>query len=164
VNPTQGGWLILLTIAVALILSVLHVPENWPQWLGWLRPAWVMLVVFFWVMQVPHRIGLITAWLMGLLLDVLYADPLGLNGLILALLTFVTWRFYERLRMFSIPQQGVVVFALILLGEAIRLVVHNLTLDRDLTWMIVIPAVVSLVLWPFVYLLLAGLSARFRVE
>ena len=60
-NPTQGGWLILLTIAVALILSVLHLPESWPQWLGWLRPAWVMLVVFFWVMQVPHRIGLITA-------------------------------------------------------------------------------------------------------
>jgi len=164
VNPAQGGWLILLTLAVAMVLSVAYLPQDWPLWLAWLRPAWVMLVMFFWAVEVPHRIGLISAWLIGLLVDVLYADPLGLNGLILATLTYVAWRFYERLRMFSIPQQGVVVFALILLGEGLRIVVRNLTMDRELTWMMVLPALVSLVLWPFVCLLLTGLKTRFRVE
>ena len=46
-------------------------PESWPQWLGWLRPAWVIMAVFFWVMEMPHRVGLVgSAWLVGLLLDV----------------------------------------------------------------------------------------------
>ena len=40
-NPTQGGWLILATVVAALLLAVVHLPETWPQWLGWLRPAWV---------------------------------------------------------------------------------------------------------------------------
>ena len=74
----------MLTLAGALILTVVHAPLAWPDWLGWLRPGWVVLVVFFWVMELPHRIGLVSAWIVGLLVDVLYADPLGLNGLVLA--------------------------------------------------------------------------------
>ena len=41
-------------------------------------------MLFFWVLELPHRIGLITAWIVGLFVDVLHADPLGLNGLLLA--------------------------------------------------------------------------------
>ncbi|MDA1076677.1 MAG: rod shape-determining protein MreD [Proteobacteria bacterium] len=163
-NPAQGGWLIFLTLMVAMVLSALYLPQDWPQWLAWLRPTWVMLAVFFWVVEVPHRIGLISTWLIGLLVDVLYAEPLGLNGLILSILTFVTWRFYERLRMFSIPQQGGVVFLLILMGEAMRMVVLNLTMDRELTWMMVLPALTSLALWPFVWPVLTSAKNRFRVE
>ena len=62
-NPTQGGWLILLSLVVALLLAVVHLPESWPQWLGWLRPAWVIMVLFFWVMELPPRVGLVSAWL-----------------------------------------------------------------------------------------------------
>ena len=45
-NPGNGGWLILLTIVTALIAAIVHLPETWPAWLGWLRPAWVPLVLF----------------------------------------------------------------------------------------------------------------------
>ncbi len=66
-NPLRGGWVILLSIAVAMMLAVAHLPEDFPQWLGYLRPAWVLLVVFYWVMALPDRLGMITAWLVGLL-------------------------------------------------------------------------------------------------
>jgi len=164
VNPTRGGWLILLTLTIALLLAIVHLPESWPQWLGWIRPAWVAMVVFFWVMELPDRMGLVSAWVLGLLLDVLYADPLGLNGALLASITYVGWRFYERLRMYSIVQQGVVVFVLVLLGECARVVVQDLVFDRGWSWGVVFPAVTSLLLWPFLYLLLQRLKFRFRVE
>jgi len=73
-NPGNGGWAILLTLVVALILAVFHLPEWWPQWLGWLRPDWIAMTVFFWVLAVPHRFGLVAAWLLGLVVDVLYAE------------------------------------------------------------------------------------------
>ena len=60
-NPTQGGWLILASLGVAMILAIVHLPESMPQWLGWLRPEWGSLIVFFWVMELPHGFGLILA-------------------------------------------------------------------------------------------------------
>jgi rod shape-determining protein MreD len=163
-NPTQGGWLILLSLIIALLLAILHLPESWPQWLGWLRPAWVAMVVFFWVMELPQRMGLVSAWAIGILLDVLYADPLGLNGALLATITYVGWRFYERLRMYSIIQQGVVIFVLVLLGECIKVIVQDLVYDRGWSWGVFLPAFTSLLLWPFLYLLLQRLKLRARVE
>lgn len=162
-NPTQGGWLILLTVAGAMALAVMHLPETWPQWLGWLRPAWVAMVIFYWVMELPHRIGLIAAWVIGTLLDVLIAEPLGLNGLILAAITYVAWRFYERLRMYSVFQQCGVVFLLVLGAELLRGLVLNLVSDHAWSWGILVPPAASLLLWPFVALLLMRLRVRFRV-
>jgi rod shape-determining protein MreD len=163
VNPTQGGWLILLTVAAAMVLAVAHVPESWPQWLGWLRPAWVAMVVFYWVMELPHRIGLIAAWVLGALVDVLQAEPLGLNGVILAAITYVAWRFYERLRMYSVAQQCGVVFMLVLGAELMRMLVLGVVEDRAWSWGVTGPPLVSLLLWPFVALLLSRLRFQFRV-
>lgn len=162
-NPTQGGWLILLTVAGAMALAVAHLPETWPQWLGWLRPAWVAMVIFYWVMELPHRIGLIAAWVLGAPLDVLQAEPLGLNGVILAAITYVAWRFYERLRMYSVVQQCGVIFLLVLGAELTRVVVMGLVEDRAWSWGVMGPPLVSLVLWPFVALALARLRFKFRV-
>ncbi len=163
-NPSRGGWIILLTFAAALVLTIFHAPLAWPDWLGWLRPGWVVLVVFFWVMELPHRIGLISAWIVGLLVDVLYADPLGLNGLVLAAVTYVTWRFYERLRMYSVLQQCGVVFLMVLAGECTRQIVQGQTTGREWTWLMLLPALVSTLVWPFLYILLQNLRVQFRVE
>ena len=162
-NPTQGGWIILLTVAAALILAIVHLPESWPAWLGWLRPAWVALVIFYWVTELPHRIGLIVAWLIGSLVDVLQAEPLGLNGIVLAGITYVGWRFYERLRMYSIIQQCGVVFLLVLASELLRALILYLVDDRSLSWGLFGPAFTSLCVWPFLALLLTRLRVRFRV-
>lgn len=163
-NPAQGGWLILLTLVGALLLAVAHLPEALPQWLGWLRPAWVAMVVFFWVMELPHRLGLVSVWLLGLLLDVLYADPLGLNGALLASVTYIAWRFYERLRMYSVIQQGGVIFLLVLGGEIVRLFVQDLAWARGYSWGVLFPALTSFLAWPLVYLLLSRLKLQVRVE
>lgn len=163
-NPSRGGWLILLTVALAMVLAIFHLPESWPQWLGWLRPAWLAMVVFYWVMELPHRLGLISAWVIGLLLDVLYADPLGLNGFLLAAITYVGWRFYERLRMYSIVQQCVVVFLLVLLTESLRVIVQDVAWSRGWSWGVFLPALMSMLTWPFVYLLLQRARLQVRVE
>lgn len=163
-NPTRGGWLILLTVVIAMLLGLLHLPETWPQWLGWLRPAWLAMVVFFWVMELPHRIGLISVWLLGLLVDALLADPLGLNGFLLAAITYIGWRFYERLRMYSVFQQAGVLLLLVLTTEGIRMAVQDVAFDRGFDWQVVLPGVSSMLVWPFLYVLLQRLRTQVRVE
>jgi rod shape-determining protein MreD len=164
VNPLQGGWVILLTLGAAMVLAIVHLPETWPQWLGWLRPAWVALVIFYWVMELPHRIGLISAWVVGCLVDVLVGDPLGLNGVLLAGITFVAWRFYERLRMYSVFQQAGVVFLLVLGTELVRAVVMELVQGRPFSWALAVPALASLVVWPFLAVPLDAVRRRMHVQ
>lgn len=163
-NPSAGGWLILLSLLVAMVLAVLHLPETWPEWLGWLRPAWVAMVIFYWVMALPHRLGLISAWLVGLLLDVLQADPLGLNGVLLAGITYIAWRFYERLRMYSIVQLCGIVFLLVAAEESVRVLLQDLIFDRGWSWGVLLTGLASMLVWPFLFLLLERLRIQARVE
>ena len=96
--------------------------------------------------------------------DLVPVDPLGLNGVWLATITYVGWRFYERLRMYSIVQQGAVLFLLVLAGESARLLVQDLAYGRGWSWGVLFPAVTSLLLWPFLYLLLSRLKFRVGVD
>lgn len=163
-NPFNGGWVIITSLIAAMILAVVHLPETAPQWLGWLRPGWILLVVFYWVMALPHRFGMISAWVTGLLVDVLYADPLGVNGFCLAALTFVTWSFYERFRMYSVAQQCVVVFVMVLSVEGVRMVVQSLARDGGFSWGIFLPALMSTLAWPLVAGVLGSVRRQFQVD
>jgi rod shape-determining protein MreD len=164
VNPNGGGWIIFLSLVVALILSVLHLPESWPAWLGWLRPQWLILVLFFWVIEVPQRIGLIAAWSFGLLVDVLYADPLGLNGFILAAVTYTGWRFFERLRMYSVLQQAGILFLLIFAAQLLRVFVLGFSSEREWGWNIVVTPLISVAVWPLIFLFLLRIRTGARIE
>jgi len=164
VNPTQGGWVILTSFLVALVLSIVHLPEGWPEWFSWLRPSWLVLVLFFWAIEVPHRIGMITMWIVGLFVDVLLAQPLGLNGFILASVTYVAWQFFERLRMYSVFQQCGVLFILVLAAEVLRELVLGLGSSRVWNWWVFLVATMTSMAWPFVYLLLVRIRTGMRIE
>lgn len=163
-NPTRGGWVILLTVLLALVLAMVHLPAGTPDWFGWLRPSWVFLVVFYWAIAVPDRMGLIAAWLTGLALDIVLADPLGLNALLLASVTYVAWRFCDRLKMYALAQQCFVVFGLMLATDLTRVVVQDLTWDRGISSLVFLPALVGALVWPLVGEVLDRLRLGFRVE
>lgn len=163
-NPTRGGWVVLFSLLVAMLLSVFHLPESWPNWLGWLRPNWMLLVLFFWVVENPDKIGLFAAWFLGVLLDALLGEPLGLNGILLASFTYVTWHFFERLRMYSIVQQCGVLFLLILGAEISRGLIIGLASNRSLDWPVLVIATMSMLLWPVIYLILLRIKILVRVE
>ncbi len=160
----NGGWVIGLSLLVAMILGVFHLPEGAPSWLGLLRPNWLLLVLFFWAIELPHRVGLIAVWFLGLFVDVLYAQPLGLNGFVLAGVTYVAWRFFERLRMYSVLQQAMLVFVLALTSELLRVFAIGLGSERAWGWSILFSPLVTMLLWPFLFLLLLRIRTGIRVE
>jgi len=119
--------------------------------------------VFFWVLAVPHRFGLVAAWLLGFVVDVLLAQPLGLNGAVLAVFTYITWSLYERLRMFSAIQQSIILFCLLLLAEFVRMLGLTLLIERELQFGFAIVALASAMMWPVVRLLLEKVQFGCRV-
>src|SRR5688572_6028020 len=105
----HGTWFIALTIVAASLLGVMPLPP----WLEVWRPEWIALVVIYWVIALPHRVGLFTAWTVGFFVDVLEGSLLGLNAIALTLIAYVALSLYQRLRMFTPLQQSTTILMLI---------------------------------------------------
>ncbi len=148
-NPLRGGWLVGVTFFAAATLAVAHLPAGLPDWVGWLRPAWAPLVLFFWIVERPHRIGLISVWAFGLLLDVVLSEPLGLNGFALVVMAVLGLSAYERLRMINVFQQAAALLLLVLATELAKGIVVSLAQGAPLSGQFVASAMVTAVLWPF---------------
>ena len=146
--PFRGGWAVILTLLISLPLSVMHIPFQTPWWFVLLRPEWVLLGVFYWGVERPDRVPMFLVWLVGLVLDVLQGAPLGVNGLCLAVIVFVAWLFYERLRMYSRLQQAIVVFFLALGLECIKGIAGLLVQDTPMSVTLIVPAVMTMLVWP----------------
>ena len=69
----HGGGVIAFTFIIALLLTVIPLPEG----LRFLRPDWVGLVLIYWCMALPHRVGVASGWFMGLMVDLLTGTLLG---------------------------------------------------------------------------------------
>ena len=159
-NKHQGGWIILGTLVLAALFTVLPLPD----WLEAYRPEWVALVVIYWVVALPDRIGLFSAWITGLFMDVLEGSLLGLNALALALVAYLALSLHQRMRMFTAIQQSSTI--LILAGIHQLLSFWVLTANSQNTapnLIFMISALTSAIIWPFVFLALRYIRRTFNV-
>lgn len=159
-KASHGIWVILASFLLASLMLVMPLPSL----LEYYRPEWMALAVIYWSMALPHRFGLIGAWVLGFFVDVLEGSLLGLNGLVLALVAYLAMSLYQRLRMFTMLQQASTVFMLVGLHQLVSfwvLTVSNQNTSPNL--MFLVSAVTSALIWPFVFYLLRYLRRTFRV-
>ena len=156
----RNSWVIWATLILALLLSVAPMP----QFLEIGRPLWLALFLSYWVLAVPHRIGMIGAWCMGLVEDVLFGSLLGQNALILTLIIFLVLSLQRRLQMFPMWQQSLVLLVVFGIAQLVQLWLNALTGNRPPTLAFVLPALISALLWPWVFAILRGLQQRFAVH
>ena len=156
----SGYWIILLTFLGAYVLAVMPLP----QWLLWARPEWVALALIYWTIALPHRVGMVTGLILGVGLDVLEGAVLGQNAFALVVVALLSLTLYQRLRVYSLPQQAGVVFILIGINQLVCQWVQNLEGAGARTLFFLLPALSSAMLWPVVLHGLRGLRRHYRVN
>ena len=156
----RGGWVIIMTILLSLDLAIMPLPEVISQW----RPEWTALVLIYWALALPDRVGVGIAWCVGILQDVLQVTVLGAHGLAFALIVYLTVQLYQRLRLVPIWQQMITVFILLLINRMLLLWIRGVMGDGDVGWQFWAPAVTSTLIWPLVFLTLRAVRRRFRVQ
>lgn len=159
-HEAQGYSVIVASFFLALVLAVLPLP----MWLLWGRPEWVALVLIYWSLALPHRVGIATALLVGVLLDVLEGAVMGQNAFALVVVALLSLTLYQRLRVFSLLQQAAVVFVLVGIHQMICQWVQNLQGTGATSLLFMLPAFSSALLWPFVLQSLRALRRRYRVS
>ena len=159
-----GPWIIAFTFLVAMILAVVPMPEIFPVEIGYLRPEWVVLVLIYWVIALPQRVGIVIAWILGILLDVLLGSLLGQHAISLVVVAYIAVKLYQRLRMFSIWQQSLVVFAIVGVNQLINFWIESIAGLTEWNMWYLLASVMSALVWPWIYLLLRSLRRRFNVS
>ncbi|MCC6209033.1 MAG: rod shape-determining protein MreD [Gammaproteobacteria bacterium] len=154
-----GGWIIVLSFLAALALTILPLPG----WIAAIRPEWAVLVLIYWCMALPGRVGVGWAWVVGLLLDVLRGGLLGQHALSFALVAYVTLHLHQRIRVFPLWQQAVSVLILVLLHLLLQLWIKGISGNPPPAMSFLLPALSSMLLWPLMFLGLRRLRRRFRV-
>lgn len=160
-SNANGLWVVVLSFLLAYLLAVIPLPE----WAMNYRPEWVPMVLIYWVMALPYRVGIGSAWVVGLILDVLEGSILGLNASSLVIIAYVTLSLHQRLRMFSSLQQSGLVLALVGLN---LMVCHWLQIMTQQTiasnLMFLMAALTSAVIWPTLFHLLRQIRRSFAVR
>lgn len=156
----RGGGVILLSFVVALALTIMPLPET----LEVLRPEWVIMVLVYWVMALPQRIGVGIAWILGLLLDVVRDALLGQYAITLALIAFIVINLHQRMRVFPIWQQALAVALLVILQYILVFWIKGMTGELPSFWKMLLPAVSTLVFWTPVYLVLRQIRRRYQLS
>jgi rod shape-determining protein MreD len=135
-----------------------------PDWLVLMRPEWIPLVLIYWIMALPYRVGLGVAWIAGFLVDVLEGSLLGLNGLCYVLVAWLCISLYQRLRMFTLLQQSCVVFVFIGIIQILNFWILAITgLNAGSNLLVMLSALTSAVVWPFVFVTLRKIRRTFKV-
>lgn len=156
----RGNWVIAASFTAALVLTAMPLPD-WAQ--SW-RPAWVPMVLIYWCIAVPERVGVGIGWLMGLLLDVLRVAPLGLHAAGLAIVAFIAVRSHQRVRMYPLWQQAVVVGFMLVMYSLLVAWMRALSGGTPPSAGYLSTAVTSMLLWPWLFVILRDLRRKGHVN
>ena len=155
----NGGGAIILSFVVAFMLTAMPVPEWAANW----RPDWVAMVLIYWCMALPDRVGIGIAWVLGLLLDVQQGTILGQHALGLSLIAYLTLISHQRLRVFPLMQQAMIVCVYLLLFQLLILWIRGLIGVPPEHWTFWMPAFTSMLLWPWLFIVLRDIRRKYHV-
>ncbi len=156
-----SGWCaIIITLILAMILTILPLPH----WAVSFRPAWLLLVVLYWVIVLPHRVGIIIAWMSGLLLDSLQGTLLGENAICFAILAYIALKFHRHIRLLSLPLQSLVIMTLLLLNQLLLFWFQGLQGQFvSIQWFFGV-VLISTLLWSWIFVVLTNCLRRYKLH
>jgi rod shape-determining protein MreD len=114
------GWVLPVSLLAALLLGLLPLPVPLQPY----RPYWLALVMVYWLIEAPDRVGLGFAFLMGIVADLAFGSLLGEQALRLTVMAFIVQRFRAQLRFFPLSQQALAIAGLLLNDRVVVAVVH----------------------------------------
>jgi rod shape-determining protein MreD len=130
----------------------------------WGRAAWapdlLAIVLVFWTVHQPLRIGIGAAFFFGLLMDVHQGGLLGQNAMAYTVLSFLAITVHRRLLWFTVPTQAAQVFPLFALAHVVELLLRMAAGDSFPGWLGLLAPVLEALMWPLASILLLAPQRR----
>ena len=156
----NNGIIIIFTLLIALMASIMPLPLS----IDAFRPDWVLVVLLYWCLALPTRVNIITAWVMGFLLDVLLGSILGVHAIAMAVSVYIVLVNFQKIRNFSVWQQGLIVGVVTALYHLIVFWSQRFLLDVTFLTSYLYPVITTIVIWPWLFLLLRKVRRHFKIK
>jgi rod shape-determining protein MreD len=150
VNPLFIGFTLLVALGVNLLPAGRHPAQ----------PDVLAVVLVFWNVHQPRRVGVGLAFLFGLLMDVHEGALLGQHALAYTLLSFAAITIHRRLTWFGLAEQALQILPVFLAAHVMALLVRLLAGDMFPGWSLLLAPVFEALLWPLTTLLLLAPQRR----
>ena len=136
------------TLVLALLLDML--PLGRQPW----RPDLLALVLVFWTVHQPLRVGVGAAFVFGLFMDVHRAGLLGQHALVYTALSYLAIMVHRRILWFPVSSQALQVLPLLMAVHVLELIVRLISGDGFPNWSFWLAPFLQALLWPVLSLLL----------
>ena len=146
-TQSKVSWLaVFLSFSAASVLELLVMPQVLLAY----RPEWIVLTLIYWLLRHPEKIGLLTAFIAGILMDVLSSTYMGVNIISCCIISYLVLTMHQRLKMFPVLQQSLVIFFITGISLMIVLTIRSAlgTADNNMSYLNA--AFSSALVWPFV--------------
>jgi rod shape-determining protein MreD len=150
VNP----FFIALTLVGAMLLEMLPLGRH-PA-----SPDLLALVLVFWNVHQPRRVGVGLAFTVGLVMDVHQGALLGQHALAYTLLSYLAISVHRRVLWFSLPAQALHVLPVFVAAHALSMLARLLAGGMFPGWWLLAAPVFEALLWPAVVLVLLAPQRR----
>ena len=125
----------------------------------WMPDA-LALVLVFWSVHQPLRIGIGAAFMFGVAMDVHQAALLGQHALAYTTLSYFAITIHRRLLWFSVPSQALQGLPLLAAAHAVELTSRMLAGGTFPGWSLLVAPLVEAILWPVVTVMLLAPQRR----
>ena len=132
------------TIVGVWMLSLLP----WRTWMA--APDLLLLVIAFWCIHEPRRIGMVAAFVFGLLMDVHDVGPFGQQALTYAIVAYGASVLQRRLLRFDLWSQGLHMLPVFFIAKLIGVLICAWLANFWAGWSWVIGVLLTVALWPAV--------------
>ena len=158
--PRAGGWIIALSFLAAFLLGGVPLPGGLDRF----RPDWVAMVLIYWGMALPHRVGIGIGWLVGLLLDVGRGALLGQHALAFAAMAYLTSQTYRRIRAAPPWQQAFSILVFLFVEQILVFWISGVIGYPPRDGWYLAPAVGGMACWPLLFVVLRDVRRYFQVS
>ncbi len=142
-------WFILVTLLIALALNFMPT-SAWP----WM-PDWVALIIVFWSIRESRLVGMGSAFVLGLAMDVADGSLMGQHALAYVLAAYIASSLSRRILWFPVGKQALHVLPLMLVVQLAQLGVRIMPGVAAPGWSYFVGPFVATALWlPLTFLLL----------
>lgn len=148
-RPVKGSFIVFSLLA-ALLLNLLPLKDA----LLTFWPDFTALTILYWCINQPQRVGMSTAFGMGLLMDIGNAGTFGQHALAYSIMAFVALLFHRRLYNFGLLQQAPQMGLILLIGQSVMLLTWLLDGSDFPGWDFFLASATGTVLWPLLSSLL----------
>lgn len=154
---------LLVLVFIFVVAFVLEIMP-WPIGFQGLRPAWVVLVLIYWALALPNKISVGTAFVAGIVWDVILGSILGIHALVLSIAIYFVAKYHLILRNLSLWQQAILIIFYISLIRFMIFLVEWILHHAEFNAQELFGAIISGVLWPWVFLLMRHIRRGLRLR